>query len=67
MNLLLPAAWRLIQSGVSRKSIRVRGDSLYVNHELHGRVLNSEFVHESTGSDAQNESLVQHDNQLTFP
>ena len=48
-SILMQERWRLIQSGLSRKSIRVRGDSLYVNHELHGRVLNSKFVHKSTG------------------
>ena len=46
-SVLMQERWRLIQSGVSRKSIRLRGDSLYVNHKLHGCVSNSTFVHAS--------------------
>ena len=47
-SLLLRERWQLIQSGVSRKSIRLRGDCLYVSHKLHGRVSESKFVHAST-------------------
>ena len=46
-SVLMQERWCLIQSGVSRKSIRLRGDSLYVNHKLHGRVSNSKFVYAS--------------------
>ena len=46
-SVLMQERWHLIQSGVSRKRIRLRGDSLYVNHKLHGRVSNSKFVHAS--------------------
>ena len=71
--------WRLIQSGVSRKSIRVRGDALYVSNKFHGRVSNSKFEHASIGpgtprlsqpSSPRNTSpIVQHDQQsvLTSP
>ena len=47
-SLLMRERWQLIQSGVSRKSIRLRGDCLYVSQKLHGRVSNSKFVHAST-------------------
>ena len=48
-SILMQERWRLIQSGVSRKSIRVRGDALYVSNKLHGRVSNSKFEHASIG------------------
>ena len=35
--------WDLIQSGVLRKDIKIRGDSLYVSNKKYGCVLNSKF------------------------
>ena len=43
--------WHLIQSGLDRKNICIRGDSLYVNRILHGHVSNSKFELSSAGSD----------------
>ena len=43
-SVLMRERWCLIQSGVSRNSIRVKGDSLYLNHKLHGCVSNSCYL-----------------------
>ena len=37
-SILMQERWKLIQSGVSRKSIRIRGNSSFVSSKLHGRV-----------------------------
>ena len=50
-SILMRERWHLIQSGLDRKNIRIRGDSLYVNRKLHGRVSNSKFELSSAGSD----------------
>ena len=50
-SLLMQERWNLIQSGVSRKSIRIKGNSLYVSNKLHGRVSNSKFEHASASSE----------------
>ena len=39
-SLLLKERWSLIQSGVQRKSIKLRADTLLVNGKLHGKVSN---------------------------
>ena len=39
--------WGLIQSGVARKSIKIRNTRLFVNNKLHGQVINSKFQCES--------------------
>ena len=49
---LMQERWRLIQSGVSRKNIRVKGNALYVDNKLHGHVSNSKFTYAPTGSDS---------------
>ena len=41
---LLAERWHLIQSGVDRKSIKIRRPSIYVNGKLHGKVRNSVFI-----------------------
>ena len=51
-SILMQERWHLVQSGVDRKSIKLRGDSLYVKGKLHGRVSNSKFVCVSAGPDA---------------
>ena len=69
-SILLKERWNLIQSGVSRKYIRIRADCLYVRNKLHGRVCNSKFVHEASDPGAtcthldnpkNNNPIVQHD------
>ena len=50
-SILMQERWKLIQSGVSRKSIRIRGNSLFVSSKLHGRVTESKFEHASAGTD----------------
>ena len=37
----------MIQSGVARKSIKIRNTRLFVNNKLHGQVINSKFQCES--------------------
>ena len=39
-SLLLKERWLLIQSGVQRKSIKLRADSILVNGKVHGKVSN---------------------------
>ena len=39
-SLLLKERWSLIQSGVQRKSIKLRADTILVNGKLHGKVSN---------------------------
>ena len=46
-SILLKERWSLIQSGVSRSHIRIRGNSIYVLGKLHGRVLNHKFVRDT--------------------
>lgn len=41
--LLLKERWRLISSGELRQAIRIRGSSIFLNNNLHGRVINSTF------------------------
>ena len=40
---LLQERWKLIESGVNRLSIKLRGASIYVNGRLHGKVTSSVF------------------------
>ena len=37
--LLLKERWQLIESGVDRRSIKIRGSNIYVNNQLHGKVV----------------------------
>ena len=46
-SILMQERWNLIQSGVSRKSIHIKGNSLYVSNKLHGRISKSKFEHAS--------------------
>ena len=41
---LLAERWRLIQSGIDKRSIKIRRPSIYVNGKLHGKVHNSVFI-----------------------
>ena len=42
-SILMQERWRLIQSGVSRKDIKIKGDSLYVSSKKHGCALDLKF------------------------
>ena len=42
-SILLKERWCLIQSGVDKKDIKIRGSSLYIKQQLHGKVQNSIF------------------------
>ena len=43
-SFLLQERRKLIDSGVDRRSIKMRGSNLYVNGQLHGSVIDSAFV-----------------------
>ena len=42
-SILMQERWHLIQSGVLRKDIKIRGDSLYLFNKKFGCALNSKF------------------------
>ena len=42
--ILLKERWRLIQSGLDRKTIRIRNNSLYVKDKLHCKVENETLI-----------------------
>ena len=45
-SILLKERWTLIQGGVGHKSIRISvNSSIYVNNEVFGRVVDSQFQH----------------------
>ena len=50
-NALLKERRSLIDSGIERKFIQIRGNSLYVKNKLHGLVQNSQFQTISTHND----------------
>ena len=58
-SILMKERWSVIQSGTSRKNIRIRGNCLYVCGKLHGRVSNLKFVHVAQGEGV---SLLDHPN-----
>ena len=43
-SVLMKERWRLIQSGIDRKTIRIQSTNIYVNNKLHGKACNSSFV-----------------------
>ena len=51
-SLIMKERWQLIQSGVDRNCIKIKGDCLLVRNKLHGRVLNKKFILESIQSDS---------------
>ena len=61
---LMKERWRLIQSGVSRGDIKVRGPHLYVRGKVHGHYRNSVFQYVSTQSTPPNvtQPLISSDN-----
>ena len=51
-NALLKERRSLIDSGIERKFIKIRGNSIYVKDKLHGLVQNSQFNTVPTHNDA---------------
>ena len=46
---LLRKRWELLNTGVHRGNIKIRGKSLFVNNHIHGSVINSAYItHDST-------------------
>ena len=54
-KILLRERWSLIQSGVSRKSIKIRNECLYVNQVLFGKMVGNSF--EQSGMNINNDRL----------
>jgi len=50
-SVLLKERWQLIQSGVPRNSIKMKGSCLFVSNKLHGRVAGNAFQHEYPSRD----------------
>ena len=42
-SILLKERWKLIQSGISRKEIKIRNDRLFVHNKLYGKIFDSVF------------------------
>ena len=47
-SVILKERWKLIQSGIERKNIKIKNDCLYVNNQLHGRTVNQTFQIDSS-------------------
>lgn len=56
-SVLLKARWDLIHSGIERKSIKLRANSLYVNNVQHGSVMDFKYVRCVSERSADNVSL----------
>ena len=42
--ILLKECWNLINSGIDRRCIKIKGNKLYVNNSIYGSVERSKFV-----------------------
>ena len=58
-SLLLKERWSLIQSGHHRKQIKLSGNQIFVNGQLHGKVINSAFKHYSNTPNTSVQSMDQ--------
>ena len=47
-SLLLKERWSLIQKGVERKQIRMRNYSIFVNNQLHCKVVGTKLEYQAT-------------------
>lgn len=56
-SVLLKVRWDLIHSGIERKSIKLRANSLYVNNVQHGSVMDFKYVRCVSERSADNVSL----------
>ena len=52
-SLLLKGRWNLIQSGTSRKFIKIKNDSIFVSNKLHGKVVDAVFQVSKASSPTQ--------------
>ena len=44
-SLLLKERWNLIQAGYDRRQIKLSSNSLYVDHQIFGEIIDSKFCH----------------------
>ena len=47
-SILMKERWELTQSGVPQNQIKVRNSGIYVYNKMHGRVIDTVFVHRQT-------------------
>ena len=59
--------WRLIQTGIDRKSIKIQAANIYVNNKLHGKVCNSSFALSSELTSNNNSTLPNSSQQSPIP
>ena len=50
-KVLLKQRWLLLQKSIDRKQIKIRGNSLYLNNKLYGKVSQGQF-HPSDNSNS---------------
>ena len=62
-SLLMKERWRLIQTGIDCKSIKIQAANIYVNNKLYGKVCNSSFTLSSEMSSANNNSTLPNSSQ----
>ena len=58
-SLLLGERWRLIQSGVDRKLIKIKSSAIYVQGRKHGQVLNNSFQYTNLHNQQNNPNTAQ--------
>ena len=58
-SLLMKERWRLIQTGIDRKSIKIQAANIYVNNKLHGKVSISSLTLSSELSCHNNNSAME--------
>lgn len=52
-SILLKVRWELINSGMERNKIKIRGKSLFLDNRLHGSVIDSKYMpHDTNGNSA---------------
>ena len=66
-SLLMKERWRLIQTGIDHKSIKIQAANIYVNNKLHGKVCNSSFALSSELSSNNNSTLPNSSQQSPIP
>ena len=64
-SLLMKERWRLIQTGIDRKSIKIQAANIYVNNKLHGKVCISSFTLSSELSSTNNNSTLPNTSEVT--
>ena len=53
-SILLSERWKLLQSGIDRKLIKIRIKQIFVNNQLHGSVHDSKFTKINISTESTN-------------